>query len=108
MGIITQLCGIAICVILAIFFNQQRRLELETQRAFIRVWKIVFLGLILDISSIYILRYEEFFTHTFAMIVCNAYLLTIVWKQVLGVLYIDTYISENHEFKQKEIWSYLV
>ena len=108
MGIITQLCGIAICVILAIFFNQQRKLELETQRAFISVWKIVFLGLILDISSIYILRYEEFFTHTFAMIVCNAYLLTIVWKQVLGVLYIDTYISENHEFKQKEIWSYLV
>ena len=108
MGIITQLCGIAICVILAVFFNQQRKLYLETQSAFVRLWKIVFVGLILDISSMYILRYEDFFTHTFAMIVCNAYLLTIVWKQVLGVLYIDAYISENHEFKQKEIWSYLV
>ena len=108
MGIITQLCGICICLILAMFFKQQRKLDLETQSAFIRVWKIVFTGLILDISSIYILRYEDFFTHTFAMIVCNAYLLTILWKQVLGVLYIDTYISENHEFKQKEIWSYLV
>ena len=108
MGIITQLCGIAICVILAVFFNQQRKLYLETQSAFVRLWKIVFVGLILDISSMYILRYEDFFTHTFAIIVCNAYLLTIVWKQVLGVLYIDAYISENHEFKQKEIWSYLV
>lgn len=108
MGIITQLCGIAICVILAVFFKQQRKLDLETQSAFVRLWKIVFAGLILDISSMYILRYEDFFTHTFAMIVCNAYLLTIVWKQVLGVLYIDAYISENHEFKQKEIWSYLV
>ena len=108
MGIITQLCGIAICVILAVFFKQQRKLDLETQSAFVRLWKIVFVGLILDISSMYILRYEDFFTHTFAMIVCNAYLLTIVWKQVLGVLYIDAYISENHEFKQKEIWSYLV
>ena len=108
MGIITQLCGIAICVILAVYFNQQRKLYLETQSAFVRLWKIVFVGLILDISSMYILRYEDFFTHTFAMIVCNAYLLTIVWKQVLGVLYIDAYISENHEFKQKEIWSYLV
>ena len=108
MGIITQLCGIVICVILALFFKQQRKMNLETQRAFVRVFKMVFLGLILDISSIYILRYEEFFTHTFAMIVCNAYLLTIVWKQVLGVLYIDAYISENHEFKQKEVWSYLV
>ena len=108
MGIITQLCGIVICVILALFFKQQRKMNLETQRAFVRVFKMVFLGLILDISSIYILRYEEFFTHTFAMIVCNAYLLTILWKQVFGVLYIDAYISENHEFKQKEVWSYLV
>lgn len=108
MGIITQLCGICICLVLALFFKQQRKLNLETQSAFVRVWVMVFLGLILDISSIYMLRHEEFFTHTIAMIVCNAYLLTILWKQVLGVLYIDTYISENHEFKQKEIWSYLV
>ena len=108
MGIITQLCGITICLVLAVFFKQQRKLNLETQTAFVRVWKMVFLGLTLDISSIYILRYEEVLTHTFAMMVCNAYLLTILWKQVLGVLYIDAYISENHEFKQREIWSYLI
>ena len=59
MGIITQLCGIAICVILAVFFKQQRKLYLETQSAFVRLWKIVFAGLILDISSMYILRYED-------------------------------------------------
>ena len=64
MGIITQLCGIAICLVLAGFYKQQRKLNLETQNAFVRVWKMVMLGLILDISSIYILRYEEFFTHT--------------------------------------------
>lgn len=108
MGIITQLCGIVICVVLAVFYKQQRKLNLETQSAFVRVWWMVILGLVLDISSIYILRYEEFFTHIFAMIICNAYLLTILWKQVLGVLYIDAYISENHEFKQKEVWSYLI
>ena len=108
MGIITQMCGIIICLVLAVFFKQQRKLHLETRSAFVRVWQMVFLGLILDISSMYILRYEEFFIHDFAMIVCNAYLLTILWKQVLGVLYIDTYISENHDFKQREIWSYLV
>lgn len=108
MGIITQMCGIVICLVLALFFKQQRKLHLETQSAFVRVWQMVFGGLVLDISSMYILRYEEFFTHNFAMIVCNAYLLTILWKQVLGVLYVDTYISENYDFKQKEIWSYLI
>ncbi len=108
MGVITQMCGIVICLVLALFFKQQRKLHLETQSAFGRVWQMVFLGLILDISSIYMLRYEAFFTHTFAMIVYNAYLLTILWKQVMGVLYIDTYISENHAFKQKETWFYLI
>ena len=107
MGIITQLCGITICLVLAFFFKQQRKLHLETQTAFVRVWHMCFLGLLLDISSILILRYEEIFSHTFAMIICNAYLLTILWKQVLGLLYIDTYISEQHDFKQKETKLYL-
>ena len=108
MGVITQMCGIVICLILAFFYKQQRKLDLETQNAFVRVWGMVLLGLILDISSIFILRHEDFFSHTFAMIVCNLYLLTIVWKQVMGVLYIDTYISEQHDFKQKETWIYMV
>lgn len=107
MGIITQLCGIAICLILAFFFKQQRKLQLDTQTAFVRVWQMVFFGLVLDISSILILRNEDFFSHTLAMIVCNLYLMTILWKQVLGVLYIDTYISEQHDFKQKETWIYM-
>lgn len=107
MGIITQMCGIVICLVLGFFYKKQRKLDLDTQRAFIRVWKIVVAGLVLDISTIAIMRHEEFFPHTFAMMVCNAYLLTILWKQVLGVLYIDTYISEQHDFKQKEIWGYM-
>lgn len=107
MGIITQMCGIVICMILAFFYKQQRKLDLDTQNAFVRVWKMVFLGLVLDITSIFIIRHEEVFSHTLAMIVCNAYLLSIVWKQVFGVLYIDTYISEQYDFKQKEIWGYM-
>ena len=95
-------------MILAVFFNQQRKLDLETQSAFVRRWKIVFAGLILDISSILILQYEKYFSHEFAMFVCHTYLLTILWKQVFGVLYIDTYISEQHDFKQKETLLYLI
>ena len=107
MGIITQLCGIAICVILVIFYKQQRKLDLDTQKAFERVWLMVLLGLVLDISSMIMIQHEEYFSHTLAMIVCNLYLMTIVWKQVFGVLYMDTYISEQHEFKQKETWGYI-
>ena len=107
MGIITQLCGIAICVILVIFYKQQRKLDLDTQKAFERVWLMVLFGLVLDISSMIMIQHEEYFSHTLAMIVCNLYLMTIVWKQVFGVLYIDTYISEQHEFKQKETWGYI-
>ena len=100
MGIITQLCGIVICMVLAFFYQQQRKLGLDTQKAFVRVWKMVLLGLILDITSMLMIQHEEIFSHALAMVVCNAYLLTIVWKQVFGVLYIDTYISEQHDFKQ--------
>lgn len=107
MGIITQLCGIVICLVLAFFYQQQRKLGLDTQKAFVRVWKMVLLGLLLDITSMLMIQHEEIFSHALAMVVCNAYLLTIVWKQVFGVLYIDTYISEQHDFKQKETWGYV-
>ena len=49
MSIATQLCGICICLVLAVFYKQQRKLNLETQKAFIRVCQMVFLGLVLDI-----------------------------------------------------------
>lgn len=91
-----------------VFFKHQRKLHLETQSAFVRVWQICFIGLVLDIASILILRYEELFSYNFAVLICNAYLLTILWKQVLGVLYIDAHISEQDDFKKKETALYLL
>ena len=57
MGIITQMCGIVICLVLAFFYKQQRKLDLDTQNAFVRVWKFVFLELILDIASMFIIQH---------------------------------------------------
>ena len=108
MGIITQLCGIVICLILAFFYQQQRKLELATQSAFTRMWFVVFLGLVLDILSIGVTRQTNFWGEIITAMVCNLYLMTILWEQVPGVLYIDTYISEQHDFKQKETWTHII
>lgn len=108
MGIITQLCGIVICLILAFFYQQQRKLKLETQSAFTRMWFMVFLGLVLDILSIGITRQIDFFGQTIALFVFHLYLMTVLWEQVLGVWYIDTYISEQHDFKKKETLTHTV
>ncbi len=108
MDIITQLCGIAICLILAFFYQQQRKLGLETQYAFRRVGNMVFIGLILDIASILMLRHEEIVPHSLAMFVSNLYLMSIMWKQVFGTLYVDAYISERHDFKKRETLAYML
>lgn len=108
MYIIAQLCGIVICLILAFFYYQQRKLGLETQKAFIRVCKIVFMALLLDIVSILMLRYGENFPRSVAFLVSNLYLMSIIWKQVFGVLYVDAYISEQHDFKKRETLSYML
>lgn len=108
MGIITQMCGIVICLVLAFFYKHQRKLDLETQSAFVKVWQVVFVGLILDIVSMFIIQHNELFPYTLGMILYNSYLMTILWKQVFGVLYIDTYISEQHDFKQKETRIYMI
>ncbi len=108
MDIITQLCGIVICLILAFFYQQQRKLGLETQYAFRRVCGMVFIGLILDIASILMLRHGEIIPRSLAMFVSNLYLMSIMWEQVFGVLYVDAYISERHDFKKRETLAYML
>ncbi|MBR5597634.1 MAG: EAL domain-containing protein [Lachnospiraceae bacterium] len=108
MDIITQLCGIVICCILVFFYHRQRKLRLETQKAFKRVCFMVLLGLILDIASILMLRHGEIIPRSMALLVSNFYLMSIIWEQVAGVLYVDTYISEQHDFKQRETWIYMM
>ena len=108
MGIVTQLCGIVICLVLAFFYHQQRKLRLDTQKAFIRVCASVFSSLVLDILSIVMLRYDEIFPRALALFVSNLYLCSIVWEQVLGVLCVDAYISDQQEFKKRETLSYII
>lgn len=108
MDIITQLCGIVICLILAFFYQQQRKLGLETQYAFRRVCIIVFICLVLDMASILMLRHGEIVPYHLAMFVSNLYLMSIMWQQVLGILYVDAYISERHDFKQRETLVYML
>ena len=108
MDIITQLCGIVICLILAFFYQQQRKLGLETQYAFRRVCIIVFICLVLDMASILMLRHGEIVPYHLAMFVSNLYLMSIMWQQVFGILYVDAYISERHDFKQRETLVYML
>ena len=108
MGIVTQLCGIVICLILAFFYHQQRKLRLDTQKAFIRVCASVFCSLVLDILSIVMLRYGEIFPRPLALFVSNLYLCSIVWEQVFGILCVDAYISEQQEFKKRETLVYVL
>lgn len=108
MGIVTQLCGIVICLILVFFYYNQRKLRLDTQKAFIRVCVIVFCSLVLDILSIVMLRYEEIFPRALALLVSNLYLCSIIWEQVFGILCVDAYISEQQEFKKRETLVYII
>ena len=102
MGVVTQTCGIVINLFLAFFYLKQRKLHLDTQKAFARVWRLVFIGLVLDMVSILVYRHVDFWGNTFAVIVFHLYLMAILWEQVFGLFYIDAYISEQRAFKRKE------
>ena len=108
MGVVTQTCGIVICLFLAFFYRNQRKLDLDTQKAFTRVWLMVFIGLVLDMASILVYRHVDFFGRFLAVAVFHTYLMAILWEQVFGLFYIDAYISEQRAFKRKENGKYLV
>ena len=97
MNVHVQCCGIILLIVLLYFYSGQRKVRLNTERAFLRIYISAFINLILDISSIVAITYRDTLPDMLVELVCKFYVMTLVLVNLFSMLYVcaDIYIDKK-------------
>lgn len=97
MNILAQCCGVVLMIVILYFHSNQKKIHLYTECAFVNIWRITFLSLLLDILSMVVLTYRsnlpEFLVHTS----CKVYVASLVWVAIFCVNYVCSDIYAGQE-----------
>ncbi|MBQ3584993.1 MAG: EAL domain-containing protein [Lachnospiraceae bacterium] len=97
MNVHVQCCGIILLIVLLYFYSGQRKVRLNTERAFLRIYISAFINLILDISSIVAITYRDTLPDMLVELVCKFYVMTLVLVNLFSMLYVcaDIYVDKK-------------
>ena len=107
MNVLTQVCGIILLLVILYFYNSQRRVYLHTEQAYFRLWAITFIDLLLDMISIVLITYQDYFPSFLVKFECKLYIATLVWECFFAICYIWVDLYENNSSRRRFIYSYL-
>lgn len=108
MHIQIQCCGIVLMLVLFYFYMRQKRISLDTQRAFLGVFWATFICIIMDILSIGVIQYRHVFTEPVAKFVAKTYLVTLLGVAFSALSYMCVDIYTKKECYRKQMGVYLL
>ncbi len=106
MHIQMQCCGIILMMVLLFFYTRQKRISLNTERAFLRAFCLNLFCIILDIASIIVIYQRERLPGWVVDFVCKSYLVTLVGVALCSLLYICVDIYVRKEDYRKAVRRY--
>lgn len=97
MHIQVQCCGIALMVVLLIFYLRQRRVSLKTERAFLRAFCVTMACIVFDILSIIVIAHKDELPSFLVELICKSYLVTLlgVAMGALSYVCVDVYVTKE-------------
>ncbi|MCM1387131.1 MAG: EAL domain-containing protein [Bacillus sp. (in: Bacteria)] len=110
MNIEVQCCGIAILLLLWIFYLKNKPLGLDSVKLFLITMGITSFCVIMDIVSIVAITYREQIPAFLLALICKTYIVSLVWVGYFGLLYSGTdFTDEQHRRKKlNELYTVLV
>lgn len=93
--IYTQACGIVLMLVLFLFYKIQKRIELNTEKAFWRVFCATLLSISVDILSIVAIQNMDFLPEIVVEVICKTYLVSLQAVICFSVMYLCTDIFRN-------------
>lgn len=108
MHIQIQCCGVVLMLVLFYFYVRQKRIALETQKAFLVVFWASFLCIAFDIFSIIVIEYRHVLSEPFAKFIAKTYLITLLGVAIsaLGYMCVDIYAKRDEYWR--DMRKYLV
>lgn len=106
MNIKMQCCGIILLLIIFFFYFRQKKIHLNTEKAFLRMFLAVTIGLLLDILSMVALHYVDDLPEIVVTLICKSYLSSLVLVALNGVLYVcaDIFSRSKKYYKRNLIY----
>lgn len=95
MNIQVQCCGLALILVLLYFYQYQKKVELHTEKAFLRIIYVSIISLSMDILSIVMIANLETLPDYMVRMVCKLYLISLLGVVLCGLLYIVADIYSN-------------
>lgn len=101
MNIKVQCCGIVLMSVILYFYVRQKKIRLNTEKAFLRMFCIIMVGLVTDILSLVALTHMDSLPVWLVDFACKIYLVTLVMVALSGVLYVCVDIYKENSRYQK-------
>ena len=107
MHIQIQCCGIILMLTLYFFYMRQKRISLNSQKAFLRVFWATFICLSMDVLSIGAIQNRHLMPEPFVKFIAKSYLVTLLFVALGALSYICVDIYTREEVYRKKMKPYL-
>ncbi len=96
MHIQIQCCGIVLMMVLLFFYLRQKRISMNTEKAFLHAFCLNLFCIVLDVFSVVVIYQRDWLPGWFVDFICKSYLITLVGVAFCSLLYIcvDIYVSK--------------
>ena len=108
MTIRVQFCAVEVMLILLYFYKSQKKVNLRTERAYFRMFCVVFASIVLDITSCLVIRNMERFPVLFTDLISKTYLASFAGMSFFILQYIGSEIFSAAEAYRKAMIRYSV
>ncbi|MBQ8923526.1 MAG: EAL domain-containing protein [Lachnospiraceae bacterium] len=108
MNIKMQCCGIILLGVVYYFYRNQNKLNLNTEKAFLQIFSAITAGLIFDVASMIVLRYNDYLPVHLVNLICKLYVATLVIVAYSGLIYVCSDIFTDREFYKKRVIIYSI
>lgn len=108
MNIQVQCCGIAILLLLWIFYFRQRPLGLYSVKLFLITLGMTTFCVTMDILSIVAIYHMEQIPGVLLAFICKTYIVSLVWVGYFGLLYSRTELAKTRNERMKQNQAYTV
>ncbi len=99
MNIHFQLCGLAILILLFIFYKSHKTLQLYKEKVFYEAMCTIIISLILDIASLMVINFRDTIPIVLVKFVCKSYIVSLIWgaKTALNYVLTDLFSQKKHQ-----------
>ena len=104
MNIKVQACGIVLLLVILFFYVRRRKINMNTEKAFLRLLLFTLCGLVLDILSLFALNYSSVIDEFFVDLVCKIYLVSLITLGYSALLYVTVDVYNRDSFYTKLFW----